>query len=83
MNRIGFFIELNFSCVRNLKFEKSEAAIELLGTFCLLRLYQQLRNETTIVTRGETMTIFSRLKTYPKVLECLNLNTITKLSTSE
>ena len=83
MNRIRFFIVLNFSCVRNLKFEKSEAAIELLGTFCLLRLYQQLRNETTIVTRGETMTIFSRLKTYPKVLECLNLNSITKLSTSE
>lgn len=83
MNRIGFFIVLNFSCVRNLKFEKCETAIELLGTFCLLRLYQQLRNETTIVTRGETMTIFSRLKTYPKVLECLNLNSITKLSTSE
>lgn len=83
MNRIGFFIVLNFSRVRNLKFEKSETAIELLGTFCLLRLYQQLRNETTIVTRGETMTIFSRLKTYPKVLECLNLNSITKLSTSE
>ena len=79
MNGIGLSIVSNFVFV-NQVFKKFDVATELLRIFCFLRLYQQKRVAKMITTSGETITIFSRVNTYPQVPECLNLSSITMLS---